>query len=93
LLIPATDDPPIIRNAKGVTEDVTTDLANVPSMYVVSRQTASAYKDKALDVRRVGEELGVRYALEGSVRKLGGELRVNAQLISTKPARIFGRNA
>ena len=70
--------------ADGVTEDLTTDLANLPGMYVVSRQSAYTYKDKALDLRKVGEELGVRYALEGSVRKLGDVLRVNAQLISTE---------
>ena len=54
--------------ADGVTEDVTTDLANVPSMYVVSRQTAYTYKDKALDVRRVGEEAPNRREALGAGR-------------------------
>ncbi len=70
--------------ADGITEDVTTDLSRVPGMFVIARQSAYSYHGKAIDVRKVGEELGVRYVLEGSVRKLGDMLRVNAQLISTE---------
>jgi TolB-like protein/cytochrome c-type biogenesis protein CcmH/NrfG len=70
--------------AEGITEDITTDLSRVPGMFVIARQSAYTYQGKAGDVHKVGEELGVRYVLEGSVRKLGDALRVNAQLISTE---------
>ena len=70
--------------AEGITEDVTTDLSRVPGMFVIARESAYTYQGKAIDVRKVGEELGVRYVLEGSVRKLGDMLRVNAQLIATE---------
>ena len=53
-------------------------------MFVIARESAYTYQGKAVDVRKVGEELGVRYVLEGSVRKLGDALRVNAQLIATE---------
>ena len=79
--------------AEGITEDVTTDLSRVPGMFVIARESAYTYQGKAVDVRKIGEELGVRYVLEGSVRKLGDTLRVNAQLIATETARIFGRTA
>jgi adenylate cyclase len=69
--------------AEGITEDVTTDLSHVPGMFIISRETAYAYQGKAIDVRKVGEQLGVRYVLEGSVRKIGDVLRVNAQLVAT----------
>ncbi len=68
---------------EAITEDVTTDLSRIPGMFVISREFAYSYRGKAVDVRKVGEELGVRYVLEGSVRKLGEMLRVNAQLIAT----------
>ncbi len=51
----------------GITEDVTTDLSRVPGMFVIARETAYTYRGRAIDVRKVGEELGVRYALEGVV--------------------------
>ena len=70
--------------AEGITDDLTTDLSRVPGMFVIARESAYTYRGKAVDVRKVGEELGVRYVLEGSVRKLGEMLRVNAQLIATE---------
>ncbi len=70
--------------AEGITDDVTTDLSRVPGMFVIARGSAYTYQGKAVDVRKVGEQLGVRYVLEGSVRKLGDMLRVNAQLIATE---------
>ena len=70
--------------AEGITEDITTDLSRLPGTFVIARETAYTYRGKAIDVRRVGEELGVRYALEGSVRRLGDAMRINAQLISTE---------
>ena len=55
----------------GITEDVTTDLSRVPGMFVIARDSALRYKGKAFDVKQVGKELGVRYAVEGSARKVG----------------------
>ena len=79
-----SSDPKDNYLAEGITEDITTDLSRVTGMFVIARESAYTYKDKAIDVRKVGEELGVRYVLEGSVRKLGNALRLNAQLIATE---------
>jgi adenylate cyclase len=70
--------------ADGITEDLTTDLSHVPGTFVIARASAYSYRGKATDVRRIGAELGVRYVVTGSVRRLGTMLRVNAQLISTE---------
>jgi adenylate cyclase len=70
--------------AEGITEDVTTDLSRIPGVFVIARESAYTYQGKAVDVRKVGEELGVRYVLEGSARRLGDALRVNAQLVATE---------
>ena len=70
--------------AEGITEDVTTDLSRISGMFIIARESASIYRGKVVDLRRVGEELGVRYVLEGSMRKLDDVLRVNAQLIATE---------
>lgn len=67
--------------ADGITEDLTTDLSRIAESFVISRNTAFTFKGKAVDVRQIGRELGVRYVLEGSVRRMGGTVRVNAQLI------------
>jgi TolB-like protein/class 3 adenylate cyclase len=67
--------------ADGITEDLTSDLSRIAGSFVISRNTAFAFKGKAVDARQVGRELGVRYLLEGSVRRMGGTVRVNAQLI------------
>jgi TolB-like protein/cytochrome c-type biogenesis protein CcmH/NrfG len=67
--------------ADGVTEDLTTDLSRLAGSFVISRNTAFAFKGKAVDARQIGRELGVRYVLEGSVRRTGRTVRVNAQLI------------
>ena len=67
--------------ADGITEDLTTDLSRVPHMFVISRNTAFTYRDKPVDAKRIGRELGVRYVLEGSFRRSGNQVRVNAQLI------------
>jgi adenylate cyclase len=64
-----------------ITDDLTTDLSRVADSFVIARSTAFAYKGKAIDVRQVARELGVRYVLEGSVRRLGDRLQVNVQLI------------
>jgi len=70
--------------ADGITDDLTTDLSHLPDSFVISRGTAFTYKGKPIDARTIGRELGVRYALEGSVRRLGDKVEINAQLISTE---------
>ena len=70
--------------ADGITDDLTTDLSHLPDSFVIARNTAFTYKGKAVDVREIGRELGVRYILEGSVRRVGELITVNAQLISTE---------
>ena len=67
--------------ADGVAEDITTALSRFRSLFVISRNSSFTYKGRSIDVRQVGRELGVRYLLEGSVRKLGGQLRITGQLI------------
>jgi adenylate cyclase len=67
--------------ADGITEDLTSDLSRIAGSFVISRNTAFTFKGKAMDARQIGRELGVRYVLEGSVRRMGGTVRVNAQLI------------
>src|SRR3984893_5436058 len=67
--------------ADGVTEDVTTDLSRLAHMFVISCNTAFTYRNKPVDTKQIGRELGVRYVLEGSVRRSGNRVRVSAQLI------------
>jgi TolB-like protein len=72
--------------ADGITDDLTTDLSHLPESLVISRGTAFTYKGKPIDAKQIGRELGVRYLLEGSVRRSGEKIAVNAQLISTETA-------
>ena len=72
--------------ADAVTDDLTTDVSRLPGTFVISRATAFTYKGKAVDVRQVGREWGVRYALEGSIRRVGTRVQTNAQLIDTASA-------
>ena len=67
--------------ADGITEDLTSDLSRIAGSFVISRNTAFTLKGKAVDVRQIGRDLGVRYVLEGSVRRMGDTVRVNAQLL------------
>ena len=76
----ANDD----RLAGGITEDLTTDLSHIAGAFIAAREFAYSYKSKADDVRRIGEALGVRYVVNGSLQRLGPTLRVNAQLTSTE---------
>ena len=76
----ANDD----RLAGGITEDLTTDLSHIAGAFIAARESAYSYKSKADDVRRIGEALGVRYVVNGSLQRLGPTLRVNAQLTSTE---------
>ena len=68
----------------GVTESLTTDLSRIPGAFVIARNTAFTFKSKSVDARAIGRELGVRYAMEGSVQGGGDRIRVNAQLIDTE---------
>jgi TolB-like protein/class 3 adenylate cyclase len=70
--------------ADGIVEDIITALSRFPSLFVIARNSCFTYKGKAVDVRQVGSELGVRYVLEGSVRKAGGRIRITAQLIEAR---------
>ncbi len=67
--------------ADGVVEDITIELSRFPWLFVIARNSSFTYKGRAVDIRQVARELGVRYVLEGSVRKLGGRLRITGQLI------------
>jgi TolB-like protein len=70
--------------ADGITEDITTDLSRIPDSFVIARNTAFTYKGRAVDAKQVGRELGVRYVLEGSVRRAGNRVRANVQLIDAE---------
>ena len=72
--------------ASGFTEDLTTELARVPGLFVVSRNAASAYKDKETKPAEIVAALGVRYLLEGSIRRVGDDMRINVQLIDGSTA-------
>ena len=68
----------------GMTEDLITDLSKVSELFVIARNSSFAYKGKSPDLRQVGQELGVRHILEGSVRRVGNQVRINAQLIDAQ---------
>jgi adenylate cyclase len=68
----------------GITEDIITDLSKISGLFVVARNTAFIYKGKTVKVQQVGQELGVAFILEGSVRKAGSRVRVTGQLINSK---------
>src|SRR3954453_19682836 len=67
--------------ADGVVEDITMALSRFPWLFVIARNSSFTYKGRAVDVKQVGRELGVRYVLEGSVRKTGPRMRISGQLI------------
>ena len=69
--------------ADGMSEDILTALSRVPELVVIARNSTFAYKGRAVDVRQVGQELGVRHVLEGSIRKSGNRMRITAQLVDT----------
>ena len=70
----------------GVTESLTTDLSRMSGSFVIGRHTAFTYKGKAVDLKKIGHELNIRYVLEGSVQRSGHRLRVNVQLIDAQTA-------
>jgi TolB-like protein len=73
----------------GVTESLTTDLSRISGAFVIARHTAFTFKGKAIDVKKLGRELNVRYVLEGSVQRGGDRLRVNVQLIDAETGNHF----
>jgi len=70
--------------ADGIAEDIITALSRYPSLFVIARNSCFTYKGRAVDVKQVGRELGVRYVLEGSLRKSGNRIRVTAQLVEAE---------
>ena len=68
------NDPEQQYFADAVTEDITTDLSRISDILVISRNTSFTYRDKAVDTRQIGRELGVRYVLEGSVQRSGNRV-------------------
>jgi TolB-like protein/class 3 adenylate cyclase len=77
-------DPDQAYIADGIAEDLTTDLVHLAGAFVISRESAFSFRGKALDVRDIGRQLGVRYVLEGSVRRIGTTVRITAQLIAAE---------
>jgi TolB-like protein/class 3 adenylate cyclase/Flp pilus assembly protein TadD len=77
-------DPDQEHFVDGVTESLTTDLSRMVGSFVIGRSTAFTYKGKHVDLKRVGQELSVRYVLEGSVQRSGNRMRVNVQLIDSE---------
>jgi len=76
-----SEDPQQEYFSDGITEDIITDLSAIAQLFVIARNSTFAYKGKPFKISQVAEELGVRYILEGSVRKAGNKVRINAQLI------------
>jgi adenylate cyclase len=76
-----SNDPSQDYFSDGITEDITTDLSRISSLFVIARNSAFTYKGKAVKVQDVSREIGVRYVLEGSVRKSDNQVRITAQLI------------
>jgi TolB-like protein/class 3 adenylate cyclase len=76
-----SDDPKQEYFADGMTEDLITDLSQISGLFVIARNSTFAYKGKSIKIRQVAEELGVRYIIEGSVRRADDRIRVNTQLI------------
>jgi len=70
--------------ADGIAEDVITALSRYPSLFVIARNSCFTYKGRTVDVKKIGRELGVRYVLEGSLRKSGNRIRVTAQLVEAE---------
>jgi adenylate cyclase len=79
-----SSDPEQEYFADGVAEDIITALSRFPSLFVIARNSSFTYKGRAVDVKQVGHDLGVRYLLEGSLRKSSNRVRVTAQLIEAE---------
>jgi adenylate cyclase len=74
-----------------LTDELTTSISRLPGAFVIASNTAFTYKGKPMDVKAIGKDLGVKYALEGSVQPTTGRIRVNAQLIDAETGRTSGR--
>ena len=79
--------------ADGVVEDIITALSRMRWLFVIARNSSFTYKGRPVDVKQVGRELGVRYVLEGSVRKAANRVRITGQLIDARLGQIFGQIA
>src|SRR6516165_5841834 len=79
-----SSDPDQQYFADGITEDLTTDLSRIANSFVISRNTAFTYRDKRVDTKQIGRELGVRYLVEGDVRRSGSKVRATARLIGAE---------
>ena len=77
--------------ADGMVEDIITALSRFKSLFVIARNSSFTYKGKAVDIKQVGRELGVRYVLEGSVRKAGNRVRITGQLVNAATGTISGQ--
>jgi TolB-like protein len=77
-------DPEQEYYADGIVEDIITGLSRFKSLFVIARNSSFTYRAQAVDIKRVGRELGVRYVLEGSIRKAGGRIRITGQLIEAE---------
>jgi len=82
-----SQDPEQEYFADGMVEDIITGLSRIKSLFVIARNSSFAYKGRTVDVKQIGRELGVRYVLEGSVRKAGNRVRITAQLIEAETNR------
>src|SRR5438874_3339399 len=78
-----SSDPEQDYFADGMVDDITTALSHFKALFVIARNSSFTYKGRAVDVKQVGRELGVRYVLEGSVRKAANRLRITGQLVDT----------
>ncbi len=79
-----SSDPEQDYFADGITEDIITGLSRIPWIFVIARNSSFSYKGLSMDIRKIGSELGVRYVLEGSVRKSGKRVRVTGQLVDAE---------
>ena len=86
-LVDVNGDPQQEYFAEGLTEDLTTDLSRIPDSFVIARGTADTYRGRAVDVRQIGREVGVRYVLEGSVQRLDEVVRLNLRLVDAENGR------
>jgi adenylate cyclase len=81
------NDPEQDYFAEAITTDLTTDLAQIPGSFVIGRETAFTYKNKPIDLKTLGKDLGIRWAVQGAVRRNGDQVRVNVSLTDLQTAR------
>ena len=88
-----SEDPSQEYFSDGITEDLITDLSKISELFVIARTSVFSYKNKPVQIRQVAEELGVRYVLEGSVRRAGDQVRIMPSSSTPPPAATYGQNA